>query len=97
MALKAAKEVGCTLQFCMGLVLWALQSCQVLRAAQEDTAAQNTLEFVDLNTALHWKLRELQSKIHKSSTEIVQHYTDKKSVSPPNWEVGKNTAWQYFV
>lgn len=84
MAVEAAKEVGCTLQFCMALVLWALQSCQVLRAAQEDTAAQNTLEFIDLNTALHWKLRDLQSKIHKSSTETVQHYTGKKSISPPN-------------
>lgn len=38
------------------------------------TAAENTL----------WKLRELQSKIHKSSTDTVQHYTGKKSIFPPN-------------
>lgn len=46
--------------------------------------------------SLSLDLLELQSEIHKSSTENVQHYTSKKSNFPPNQEVGKNTEWQYF-
>lgn len=75
---------------CSSAWAWCCGHCSPARSWEQP---RRTLQL-----KIHfWTLRELQSKIHKSSTETVQDYTGRKSISPPNWGIDKSPAWQYFL
>lgn len=92
MAMRAAKEAACALQLCMGLVqapvaIAVLPCPEATSAVPPESVQPRRTQPKRYFWSLSLDLLELQSKIHKSSTESVQHYTSKKSNFPPNQDV----------